>query len=487
MQTGSYRKYLYIALALVILRLWIQPLSSSLWLDETGTFWIVQGTFAQMAERTARWVGQPPFYATIVWFFAQLPGPREVVLRLPSLIGLFVAAVFVYRIGKRLLGAESAWASTLIFCAISATHASDARPYALGLMTATGAVFFLLRWMENGKSADAIAYAVLASLTVYFHLLFSVMFLVHLVYFAVRIHQGKRPRLLSLLACGVILVCMLGPELMRALQVSSARGSLVFMDSPRPSALFRDSVPPFFYACLVIALLAAVLLRSCTKFLVPQIPKPELWLLALWAIVPPVIIFFVSYLTPVKLFLPRYFAVCLPGLALLTAYIISGFEPVMVRGILVLALAAGAVIDRGGKPWKLAHDTDNWRDGLAAVKSMLENNAMPVLVRSGFVEAATPAILHDPAKSEFLMAPLVAYPISVEPIPLPYSADSGAIEHLESIIGSTLLSNDRFLLVSGRGETAYRQWLDGRLYPASFRSRDIGNFGSVSVVLFERK
>ncbi len=43
--------YLWTALALVILRLWLQPMSSGFWLDEIGTFLIVQGSFSQMVEK----------------------------------------------------------------------------------------------------------------------------------------------------------------------------------------------------------------------------------------------------------------------------------------------------------------------------------------------------------------------------------------------------------------------------------------------------
>src|SRR5437763_16968381 len=77
--SGEIPWYYWAALVLVVLRLWLQPITSSFWLDETGTFLIVQGTFQQMLERTFHWVGQPTFFAAIVWPFAQLPGPREVI------------------------------------------------------------------------------------------------------------------------------------------------------------------------------------------------------------------------------------------------------------------------------------------------------------------------------------------------------------------------------------------------------------------------
>src|SRR4051812_24946169 len=72
-------------LVLVIIRLWIQPIYSSFWLDETGTALLVRGTFAEMLEKCTRWVGQPTFYIALIWPFAQLPFQREIALRLPSL------------------------------------------------------------------------------------------------------------------------------------------------------------------------------------------------------------------------------------------------------------------------------------------------------------------------------------------------------------------------------------------------------------------
>ena len=83
----------------------------------------------------------------------------------------------------------------LIFAALSAYYASDARPYALGLMAASGAGLYLLRWLDTGKLLDAICYAVLAALTVYFHFLFGVMFVVHAAYILLRLLQGTGPKI----------------------------------------------------------------------------------------------------------------------------------------------------------------------------------------------------------------------------------------------------------------------------------------------------
>ncbi len=479
--------YVWAALAVVVVRLWIQPMSSSFWLDETGTFLIVQGSFAQMLAKCARWVGQPTFFAAIVWPFAQLPGPREVIFRIPSLIGLSLATIFVYRIGKRLLGIEAARAAVLIFAALSAFYASDARPYALGLMAASGAVLFLIRWMDDSALIDAICYAFFAALTVYFHFLFGAMFLVHGGYILLRYVQGTRPRLRDLMLAAALIPILLIPLAPSFFRVTSVRGSFNFIPKPRLASIVLDSFPEYFYAFLVAGFLAVILLFSGVKFSRPKSRVPEVWLLIGWALVPPSILYLISYLTPTSVFVERYFAVALPGLALSLAYVVSGFEPAAARTILVLTLAAGAVLDRGGPLRTLGHHAENWRDALATVNKLTDGNAMPILVHSDFVESNNPSMFTDPGQAGFLLAPLIAYPTSGIPIPLPMDADEKALVRLESIVEQIILRGDRFILITKIYEGRYRMWLKGRLHSTSFVDRDLGNFGTVAVYLFERK
>ncbi len=47
------------------------PIGSSLWLDETETYWIVDGPLSEVVKRSQLWGGQTPLYYFIAWF-----GPR---------------------------------------------------------------------------------------------------------------------------------------------------------------------------------------------------------------------------------------------------------------------------------------------------------------------------------------------------------------------------------------------------------------------------
>ena len=58
----------------------------SLWLDEFGTLWAVEGSMGQLLERVQAFHGQSPFYYSLVWLWVNLLGESEIVMRGLSLI-----------------------------------------------------------------------------------------------------------------------------------------------------------------------------------------------------------------------------------------------------------------------------------------------------------------------------------------------------------------------------------------------------------------
>ena len=103
--------------AVVIGALWLVPLSSSLWLDELGTWWVVKDGLGDAVHRALTFHGQSPLYYSIVWTARTVGGNSEVVLRLPSLIATAVSVVLLYRLARTLIGQEAAWFSVLAFAA----------------------------------------------------------------------------------------------------------------------------------------------------------------------------------------------------------------------------------------------------------------------------------------------------------------------------------------------------------------------------------
>ena len=60
-------RWLAILTAVVIVSLWLMPLSSSLWLDELGTWWVVKDGAGDAIDRALTFHGQSPLYYLIVW------------------------------------------------------------------------------------------------------------------------------------------------------------------------------------------------------------------------------------------------------------------------------------------------------------------------------------------------------------------------------------------------------------------------------------
>ena len=111
------------------LRLW--RWDQSLWLDEFGTLWVVQGNLTTVITRTLEFQGQSPFYYLIVWVFARVFGESEIVLRLPSLLAGAGACWFVYKTARGLLDTRTGlWAAALFWLSSYPVQCSaEARPY----------------------------------------------------------------------------------------------------------------------------------------------------------------------------------------------------------------------------------------------------------------------------------------------------------------------------------------------------------------------
>src|SRR5690348_9302594 len=73
-----------------VLALWLPWITSSFWLDETGTAWVTAGTFHEVLTRS-KLEGQTPIYYAMVWVVRRI-GSGEWLVRLPSLLAGLLAA-----------------------------------------------------------------------------------------------------------------------------------------------------------------------------------------------------------------------------------------------------------------------------------------------------------------------------------------------------------------------------------------------------------
>lgn len=482
-------KYLLLLVAIVFIRFCLMPLGSSLSLDETGTYWVIQGNFQETLSRIAAWPGQPALFCIVEWGVKQVGGAREVVLRLPSVLAMGGTVVLLFRLGERLFDRLTALIAILVFLCMRpvAYAATDARPYALALLTSIAAMLFLLEWFDRRRSAHGIAYAVFASLTIYLQPVFGVLFLVHAGYALYKLRQGS-VSWRELIGLGGLVLLLLIPAIPGFLALG--RIAKNFTHVPKPQLIeFLNALALPSVCFAMIAGLFPFFGRDVLRFRPVLRNREDLFFLASWAVVPVLLFFVTSLFLPTKLFAARYMVSSAPALALLFAWAIRAFEPVQLRRLILLILAVTSIGLYGvvTRLWP-NHDGNNWRAAMQAVRTAAGGKpGTLVLMQSGFIESNNPLQFFDPASRDMLLAPTVYYPIEADVLPFPDHVNAENLKYLSQLSSSTLEPRGRFLFVTCESGNGLLEGFTGRLDERGFKSTNIADFGEINLTMFERR
>ena len=180
--------WLWLVLALCILRLWILPLFSSFWVDEMATSFVVTHGANDATLRVAAQVPMSIYYA-LPRETAPLFGLRELGYRLPSLLAMLIALWLIGRIAAKLIHPDAAWFAVFACLALRGVNyqAADARPYALGTCMLCLSAWLLIRWLDSNRWLDGLLFALCASLLWRVHLVFWPFYLMFAAYAIVRL------------------------------------------------------------------------------------------------------------------------------------------------------------------------------------------------------------------------------------------------------------------------------------------------------------
>lgn len=156
-QSTTSRSIWLIFLATIIgvigLGLRLYGINNSLWLDEFGTLWTIEGDLLEVVRRAFSFQGQSPFYYLTVWACVRLLGTSEITLRLPSLLFGVATIYTAYRLTNDVYG-RNAGMITACFLWIAPAMAQtsvDARPYALALLMAAIMFYGFARATKTGS------------------------------------------------------------------------------------------------------------------------------------------------------------------------------------------------------------------------------------------------------------------------------------------------------------------------------------------------
>lgn len=479
------KRCLWLLLALCIFRLWMMPLASSFWVDETGTLFVVrQGAHhpsLQVAPQVPAsiyfWL--PRAMDRLVQLLPGSPGVMEAAYRLPSLLALALALFVIARIARRLIHPRAAWFAVFACLALRGFdyEAANARPYALGILVASASALFLVRWLDQGLLRDAILFVVFAAMIWRVHLLYWPFYIVLLVYTLVRLARSETPVGWkgALLVFGIVGVSLI-PVFFEALALSRQAAAHVMAPLPPPMELLRQLKLGLIALCLVISL---ILRRGANS------PHPALAssLILAWWLIPPVMLFAFSWGTGNSVFVYRYLSFGLPGVALAATAAAGLFLPAERWNWAAIILGAGVFIFLGD--WRQVwppHHNSNWRAAAAAIDTLPDASGVPVICPSPFLEARAPAWRPDYTLPGFLYAHLAAYPVHARLALFPFQTSPQAEQW-----ASRLVLGDRFVIYGQAPSVEFwRKWFLDEPRLAGWTSQSLGNFGDVSAVILVR-
>jgi hypothetical protein len=480
---------LTVILALCVVRLWLMPLPSSLWVDELGTLFVIHFGAAHPSLNAAPQVPQSLYYA-LPRFTETVFGTSETSYRLSSVLCMGLAFIVLARIAAKLLGPRSAWLVLFISLALRDIdyQADDARPYALGTLVACFCVWWSIRWLDSAKWTDAIGFIVSAALLWRVHLVFWPFYLVLAAYAGFRLFTSRTPvRFHEAILIFTAIAILLIPVARTALLLLSQASDHVIV--PRPT--FDQLLSALKINVVLGACASGAIFLRCFAWKMQKTrlapARSDLVLVFGWWLIPPLSLFAFSWITGNSVFVSRYLFLALPGAALVAIVFIRPFVPAEQYIRVSAALGIGVFLFAGhwNRVWPLHHNSD-WKNASLAVRQLHLAADTPVICPSPFVEARPPVWTPYYPLPGFLYSHLIGYPIPGRIYPFPFEMSAEAIQDANGMLKQEIPAAHRFVLYGG--DQAVRNlwtWFSARPELSSWRSRRLGQFGDVDAIVFE--
>jgi len=330
--TGVLRASVRLLLALAFLGVYLPPLLRSLWVDEAGTFWMARGGPLAAIQKTLHWPGQSILYAAITSLFCFEGSPfRDILLRVPALLGAAAACYFLYRFANAAIGPGAGRLAAILFAGSPTTieFATQARPYTCAMAAAAASCWALYRWAQSRERLWLSAYVISLALVFYFHYMFSVILAAHVALLA---WEGLRKRrfaragdLVIAYIAAILLVLPLVPHLLLLFRQSH---TLSFAPKPTIAQLSEFLLPPVFATGIFAAGILAHALYPDTGWKGAAWRPGVVAMMVAWWCAGPLLAFAVSTVTSAEIFVPRYISYSALGLVLLlTSVGYSAFGP----------------------------------------------------------------------------------------------------------------------------------------------------------------
>lgn len=488
--------WLGLLFAVCIARLWLTALPSSFWVDETVTAFVVE----RPHDPSLAVAPQVPasIYYWLPRIAVRLGGASEVVYRIPSVLAMLAAIWIVARLAARLIHPQAGWFAAFACLALKGIDyfAVDARPYALGILTAVAAVWFLVRWLDGARRRDALAFIVCAALVWRVHLVYWPFYLVPALYAVIRLARGQTAvGWLRAAAVFALLGMALVPVALQAVALERQAGTHVIVALPS----WRDFLHLLRWNLVLIAAVGAWLVKKATGSGRTDSPnRSSAALIFCWWLAPPLALGCISVATRQSVYITRYLSVALPGIALAATWAAARSLPARWwrRAAALVGVGALAALGQWTVLWP-PHEKSGWREAAAEINRLEATANLPVICTSPFIEARWPDWRPDYPLPGFLYAHLAYYPIHGRIILFPFedahyltpgpslaAAEPRAEIHAAQLLEGTLTARGGFLIYGGSSSIRFWQkWFAARPELKLWNNRR-DEFGDVFVARF---
>jgi mannosyltransferase len=332
----------------------------SYWRDESATIEAVKRPVGALLHMLTNVDAVHGAYYLLMWPIAHIFGTSELVMRLPSLIAMSLAAGVVTATGRRLMSPGAGLAAGLIFAVIPSIslYGQMARSYALVVLVASTATYAFVRVLEDDTNRTAwlwytASLTVLGILNVFALLLIPAHGVTMLVRYRARgAGPGGRPALRRWLTAALFAGIVNGP-LIAAAYLQRGQLSWVIPAGLKSVNTAAALLGPAWMCFLILVLAVLGMLASTARFLLPWLDRAESgdngWhggvaaVCLPWLALPAILLLGVSVaITPV--YTPRYLLFCIPAAALLAGAGVSALARIPGLRIVGPATATAAVV-----------------------------------------------------------------------------------------------------------------------------------------------
>lgn len=463
----------------VSVSVWFIAVHAPLWLDETGSFWVIKKGLSQITHRL---ILSFPAYFYILWFSTKIIGTSEIALRVPSILAMLGAVYLLYLAARELFERDVAFIAAIIFCLhpIVVFESIDVRPYAFAVLATNAAILILLRLRRCSSNWLAALFGLTAAWIVWFHYIFgAILPALVLCFFVVK--NGDRKTLWRQFGFALVAFALAFLPVIPGLQyMFRTSGTHVFEEAPHLEDLVWTLAPGWLLLIFAMtALIAAARTRSDQQV---HLQGWHILVCVSLALIPILILYGMSVGTSIHCFVARHRLVAIPGISLCWALALSPFRSRALRLLFCVAFVAATAYQYYSSPSSGQHGY-TWKYALEYAEKNASSDGAPVLICSDLPESDYAPMPLDSVKDSSFLAPLSYYRLSVPVVSLPRALNGEAMRVGSQFLQDAAQRHERFLALAFERSYKTLDWL-AQNAATTHSVRKLGVFDGVEVLEF---